>query len=451
MNKQNKIILIVFFFLCIFAMAAGIYLFPKEPLLPPGIDVIPPRQASTESEQRQADGTIQEEPPPIVSSVEMTLPAGQANAGTSVENPYISYPEKLIDLLGIDMDVMAKERDAFKNTIIHAGWMDRINDVLKDLAPEKRGAIIKNHTTLLYIKDKLNEAYLTGKIDHETFKEALADLMKWHQRTYEAILSRAEYEALFEISPEIVDDTIDELIGQTPEYSFILNQNVQVEEVKEQVQGYKLEEVNSHFKKMIFDRDQIGKQINAGEMTLEQARAALSKSQHAFISRCKDILTEDEINTIFGSVRALETGASQEEPAVLGDSDKIELGFEIENPQTRIDHVKEKIDKNKIEDIRFFYQERDTEREELISRLDAGEISSEELENISREMDAAFEENCRDILTTEEYQLIFGNPDTTNPAEQPALENSGETPRTDDDTKNDSEKKTENEAEDLAS
>jgi len=435
MNRQNKIILIGFFFLCIFAVGAGIYLFPKDAPLSSGIDDIPPRHSPVlQSERGDADVAIQEELPRIVSTAEKIVPAGQINAGTSEENPYISYPETLIDLLGIDLDEMIIERDAFKNTIIHAGWMDRINDVLQNLAPEKRDAIIQTNTTLFYLKDKLNEAYLTGKIDHETFKEALADLMKWHQRTYEAILSRAEYEALFEISPEIVDDTIDELIGQTPEYSFILNQNIQVEEVKEQVQGYKLEEVNSHFKKMIFDRDQIGKQINAGEMTLEQARAALSKSQHAFIARCKAILTEDEINTIFGSVRALETGASQEEPAVLGDSDKIELGFEIENPETSIDHVKEKIDKNKIEDIKFFYQERDTEREALISRLDAGEISSEELENISREMDAAFEENCRDILTTEEYQLIYGNPDTTNPAEQPFPENSGESANTENDT-----------------
>lgn len=445
MNKQNKIILIVFFFLCIFAVAAGIYLFPKDAPLPSGIDDTPPRKTSVpEPEQGDANGTI-------VFSAEKTFPAGQANAGASAKSAYISYPENLIALLGIDMDEMAKDQDAFKNTIIHSGWMDRINEILKGLSPEKREAIIKNHTALLYIKDKLNEAYLTGKIDHETFKKALADLMKWHQRTYEAILSRAEYEALFEISPEIVDDTIDELIDQTPEYSFILNQNIQVEEVKEQVQGYKLEEVNSHFKKMIFDRDQIGKQINAGEMTLEQARAALNKSQHAFIAQCKEILTEDEINTIFGSVTALETGASQEKPAVLGDSDKIELGFEIENPETSIDHVKEKIDKNKIEDIKFFYQERDTEREELISRLDTGEISSEELENISKEMDAAFEENCRDILTREEYQLIYGNPDTTNPAEQPVPEKSGDSGKTKSNTENDPEKKTENEGKDSAS
>ena len=234
-------------------------------------------------------------------------------------------------------------------------------------------------------------------------------------------LNTAEYETLFEISPDLVDETIDQLIGQTPEYSFILNQNILIEDVKAQVQEEKLEAVDSHFKKMILTRDQIGKQINAGKMTLEQAREAMAESQQEFIARCKEILTEAEINIIFGSVQALETGASQTKaPAVLGDTDKIELGFKIENPETSIQQVKDKVDPAKLADVEFFFQERETERENLINRLDNREITYEELENISREMDAAFEENCRAILTGEEYQLIFGNPDDPLPVEAPA-------------------------------
>jgi hypothetical protein len=193
-----------------------------------------------------------------------------------------------------------------------------------------------------------------------------------------------------------------------PRYSFILNQQIPEEEVAKQIQGYKLEEVDSHFKKMILERDQIGKKIGDGSMTLEQAREALQKSQAAFIAKCKDLLTEEEINTIFGSVAALETGGAQAEPpAVLGNSDEIELGFKIENPNTSIEMVKEKVDKNKIEDIKFFYQQRAREREELIAKLDAGEIKEEMVENISNEMDSAFEENCRGILTDGEYKMIF--------------------------------------------
>jgi hypothetical protein len=286
--------------------------------------------------------------------------------------------------------------------------------VLKNLDPEKKAAMIKNHTSLLYIKDLLNEAYLTGKIDHDTFIKAVADLMKWHQQTYQSMLTESEYEALYETTPEAANDIIDGVMEAAPRYSFILNQQIPAEEVTKQVQGYKLEQVDSHFKKMILDRDQIGKRVDSGEMTIDQAREALNKSQQAFIAQCKDLLTGEEINTIFGSVTALESGATQTDaPAVEGDSDIKELGFMIENPTTSIEMIKGKIDKKQLEDIKFFYQQTFQEREELIAKLDAGEIKEEVFDLMNNEMDKTFEENCRSVLKDEEYRLIFDREATT--------------------------------------
>ncbi len=441
MNKQNKILFIVLFFVCFAALALGIYFYPDAgPTPPPGFTATDNPAAADKTKPDTASLT------PTASSAETGLPAKAASQAAEKHSPdaskdddadpFVSFPEDLMALLDIDLAALEQGRDAFKNTVTHVGWMDRINDVLKNLDSARKAAIIKNHTTLLYVKDRLNEAYLTGRINHETFKKAITDLMKWHQHTYSAILSTAEYEALFEISPELVDDTIEEIINQAPEYSFVLNPNISEKALKEQVPGYKLEEVDSHFKKMILTRDQIGKQINAGKMNLDQARESMAASQHEFIQKCKEILTEEEINTIFGSVTALETGAVQTEaPAVLGDTDKVELGFEIENPATSIDKVKETVDPQKIEDIRFFYQEREKEREKVIEQLDAGEIPPEQMEDISREIDAAFEENCRAVLTGTEYDLLFENSDADpqetpadaetendNPAPQPAAE-----------------------------
>ncbi len=422
MKKQNKLILTGLFlgFIAIISMSAYLLLNNESMDQLPVVShkkIIPQEShdivSDADTKKIPVPDATHESPPPLLKP---------ADAGTS-KDPYVSYPESLLEILGIDMDELIEERDAFKSTIIHVEWMDRINEILKDLDPEKKAAIIKNHTSLLYIKDKLNEAYLTGKIDHETFKKALADLMKWHQRTYESILTDAEYEALFEISPDKVNDTIDALIDQTPDYSFILNQEIPADEVAKQVQGFKLEEVNSHFKKMILDRDDLGKQINAGEITLDQARGILNESQQVFIGKCKEILTEDEINTIFGSVEALEAGATQTEaPKVLGDTDEMELGFKIENPETSIENVTQKIDQNKIDDIQFFYQQRAMEREELIEKLEAGELTPEDIENMSNEMDAVFEDNCRDTLTTDEYKLLFDNPENKESVESPAPE-----------------------------
>ena len=418
MKKQNKLILAGLFLGLIAIISMSAFLLLNDESMDPlpvvsNKKVLPQKThdiiSHADMKKIPAPDVVHKSPPP---------PSKPTNDGESEVNPYVSFPESLFEILGIDMNALLEERDAFKSTMVHVEWMDRINGVLNNLDPIKKEAIIKNHTSLLYIKDKLNEAYLTGEIDHETFKKALTDLMKWHQKTYESILTGGEYEALFEISPDKVDDAIDALIDQTPEYSFILNPELQIEDIKEQVPGYKLEEVNSHFKKMVLDRDIIGKQINSGEMTLEQARATLNHSQQIFIANCKEILTEDEINTIFGSLTALETGATQTEaPAVLGDTDEMELGFKIENPGTSIENVTEKIDPNKIDDIKFFYRQRASEREELISRLDAGEITAEEIENISNEMDVAFEENCRETLTTDEYKFLFNNPENSEPVE----------------------------------
>ncbi|RJP84941.1 MAG: hypothetical protein C4518_17700 [Desulfobacteraceae bacterium] len=401
-------IIIGLLFGCVLLM--GIYLYPgHEPLQ---------EESPQPLHKNVPDASLKKEPAPLVSPTDEARMNPPATAASSDANPYISYPENILELLNIDMEKMIKERDAFKNTVIHVEWMDHVNEVLKGLDPEKQEAIIKNHTTLLYIKDLLNQAYLSGKIDHDTFIKALADLMKWHQQIYQSMLTGAEYEALYGTAPEAANDIIDGLMESAPRYSFILNQQIPAEEVAKQVQGYKLEEVDSHFKKMILDRDQIGKKIGDGSMTLEQAREALQKSQQAFISRCKELLNEDEINTVFGSVSALETGGTQTKPpAVLGDSDQTELGFEIENPNTSIEMVKEKIDQDKLEDIKFFYEQRAKEREELITKLDAGEIKPDAVENVSNEMDAAFQENCRSTLTDEQYQLVFDNQEIaeTNP------------------------------------
>ncbi|MFH2067301.1 MAG: hypothetical protein ABIK15_19025 [Pseudomonadota bacterium] len=356
-----------------------------------------------------AKTTLHPHPEPVADIKPVASPI-PAQTTSKEADPYVFYPDAILGLLKIDMEKMMAERDAFKNTIVHVEWMNRISNVLHNMDPEKREAIVQNHTALLYIKDLLNRAYLTGEIDHETFTKTLADLMKWHQKTYALMLTNEEYEALFEIKPEMAEEMINDMIEATPRYSFILNQEISTEEVTKQVQAYKLEEVDSHFREMILNRDQIGKKINAGEMTLEQARETLNQSQQAFIAKCKQMLTPDEINTIFGSVAALESGQTQtEQPAVLGDSDLAELGFKIENQDTSIEKVRNVLDKGKIEDVSFFYQQRAEEREKLVSRLNAGEIKEEELEKISGELDATFQENCRSILTDAEFKIIFNN------------------------------------------
>ena len=316
-----------------------------------------------------------------------------------------------MDLLGIDADWLAEQSLDAQNSAIHWDWMSRIDMILKNMDPEKRDAIVDNHTALLAIKKALNEAYLSGKIDYETFKASVADLLKWHQETYEAILSPAEYEALFEFKPEDADQIIDAMVNESPRYSFILNQDIPSKEVAQQVQAYKLEEVNVNFNKMMLIRDDIGQRLESGELTQDEARAALYQSQQEFIAKCKEILTLEEIDLIFGSVENLETGSTQTEPpAVVGTADIDQLGFKIENPQTSVAMVAEKLAKDKIENLNFLYEKKNFERDTLVERLNAGEITPEQIEPLFMQIESVYVEECRKILTDEEYQLIFDDP-----------------------------------------
>jgi hypothetical protein len=330
------------------------------------------------------------------------------NTIASPQEPYVSYSETIMQMLGIDEAGLFDESGKYKNSVAYVEWMDRVRNVLKNIDPEKLSAIMKNQAMHLYLKDKLNEAYLTGQMDHETFLKAVADLMKFQQRTYQSMLSDADYQALFEVSPEATDQYIDQFVEATPRYGFILNQMIPATEVVSQIPSYKMEEVNASFKKMIYERDQINKMIEDGSMPLEQARQAMQESQQTFVDNCKMILSEGEIDTIFGSVENLETGTvSEGPPAIQKGRDQAELGFEVENPTTSIEMVKKTLNQAKIDDIKLLFEQREQERQKLIQMLNAGEIAEQQIETISAQMDAVYAENCRAILTDQQYQLIF--------------------------------------------
>ncbi len=342
-------------------------------------------------------------------------PAAATTAADLIDHRQSGYPDALLELLGVDSNWLAEQGAHFLKSEIHTEWMGRIDAVLSGKDSAKKDAMAQNQTALLAIKEALNAAYLSGQLDWETFRNSVAELLKWHQDTYAALLSPAEYEALFEFKPEDAANIIDAMVAEAPQYSFILNQEIPVKEVTQQIQPYKLEEVNAHFNQMALDKDQIGQWIESGELTLEEAREALSLSQQQYIARCKEILTPEEIDLIFGSLKNLETGSTQTEvPAVLGTADIDQLGFKIENPQTSVQMVTEQIAKNKIEDLNFLFESTNHEKETLIEKLNAGKITPDQIDSQFTAIEAAYLEKCRKILTEEEFKLIFEDPPGQN-------------------------------------
>jgi len=211
-----------------------------------------------------------------------------------------SYPESLITKLKLDPSDINKNRDQFIQDKIHIEWMNHVHDVITGLDPQKEDSIIKIHTSLLFIKDRLDKAYFSNKINKQAFMTRLTVLMQWFQQANRSVVNKKEYEFLFGLTQE-------------------------------------------------------------------------------------------------------------EKKPYLTDPDDTGLGFPIENPKTTVEMVKKKLDDTAIKKIKSLYQLRKNEIGEIRQIIAEGAISPEEAKHIENDIQATYLNGCRDILTVEQFILIFGH------------------------------------------
>jgi len=343
----------------------------------------------------------------LIKKAEST-PANKKKSDISLA-PDILYPEPLLKKLKIDRNGILKHQGQFTKDHVHVEWMSHVHSILPHIDPEKENAIISIHLTLLYIKNQLNTTYLNGKISHQEFTNSIAELMKWFQKANQRVMSDEEHKNLFGISPKQGEAFIDQMTAQIPEYSFILNRNISVEEIKKIIPTHKLDQINILFRKIVAEQKKIGQQIEANALAPEQAQQAIQKSQQAFIDQCKEILAENEINIIFGSIQNLESGKMSDKPPNLSRIAEKQLGFPVENPEITIEMIREKIDNHTINRLAAFHQQRKQAIDDIDQILAAGDMDIDEAQKVTGKIQAGYIDQCREILTDEEFQLIFGN------------------------------------------
>jgi len=110
------------------------------------------------------------------------------------------YPDPILQKLDLTPSDVSTHQSEFTRKQIHKDWMDHVDDVLPEISPEKKGAISKTHTSLLFIKDRLDNAFFTNKINKQDYTTQLTGLMQWFQETNRSILNEEEYNALLGIS-----------------------------------------------------------------------------------------------------------------------------------------------------------------------------------------------------------------------------------------------------------
>jgi len=86
-----------------------------------------------------------------------------------------------------------------------------------------------------------------------------------------------------------------------------------------------------------------------------------------------------------------------------------QLGFPVENPEITIEMIREKIDNHTINRLAAFHQQRKQAIDDIDQILAAGDMDIDEAQKVTGKIQAGYIDQCREILTDEEFQLIFGN------------------------------------------
>ncbi len=226
------------------------------------------------------------------------------DTGTSKESAFF-YPDPLLQKLKINSYDIINNQSRFRNDPIHIEWMDHVHSALPDICSQKEETIIKTHTSLLFVKSRLDKDYFSGKISKQEFANQLTGLMKWFQEANRSVLSIKEYNALFGISDQ------DEAPAQAldGELGFpIRNPNTTIDKVKEAFDDqeiisltrfYQEQAREFHDIKNIYDTENIhGVEKEQIKKDMERIEREL---QTAFMNYCRDRLSDEKFKLLFGS------------------------------------------------------------------------------------------------------------------------------------------------------
>ena len=209
--------------------------------------------------------------------------------------------QELLDSLSLDMKDVENGQKQFEEDAICIEWDARINRKIGDkLSEEQKGLMRQNHLIALYIKDQADLNYLeNSEISHKEYKENLALVFKWHQKTYQEILSEEEYEQLFEVSADETDDIVDGMVNTGSEIE-IINPESTMDDVYQIVPIHKIEKLTMLFKERQLGARSIGEAVNAGEISVEEAGEVWNGYYQDYIDGAEDLLDAEEFELIFG-------------------------------------------------------------------------------------------------------------------------------------------------------
>ena len=227
----------------------------------------------------------------------------QAGFGAA-ESPELSYPESLLSKLEIDAPDVVKNRDEFKTDRIHRMWMRHVHSTIPDINANKEKYLVKIHTSMLYIKDRIDNAYLNGDINKQKFSARSAQLMRWFQKAHQRVLNEQEVASLFaNAGGKEVTGVID--TGNELEFP-IQNPETTVEMIKKKLDARTIKKIGRFYQGHARELRDIKKIYedpppDVKKEQIEKDMRRIKNELHAaYRNYCRKLLADEDFKLIFG-------------------------------------------------------------------------------------------------------------------------------------------------------
>jgi len=222
----------------------------------------------------------------------------------SQNRPSSPPPDLLLEKLGVSSQDIIQNRKEFSSDTVHTEWMNHVHDVLPEISRGEKKAIVKTHTTLLFIKDKLDKTYFGDMINKREYTAQLAGLMKWFQKANRSVLSKEEYNTLFGIPNSKAEMAI-----SPDELGFpIQNPETTIEMIKNKFDDRLIIDLTRFYQEQSQELRDIKKIYDTGDFRGTEAKQVKKDMQRterelyaAFMNYCRDILSGEQFQLLFGS------------------------------------------------------------------------------------------------------------------------------------------------------
>ncbi len=160
---------------------------------------------------------------------------------------------------------------------------------------------------------------------------------------------------------------------------------------------------------LLYFKDRLDKAYFSGKINKQEFTTQLAALMKWFQEANRSVLSKKEFSSLF------EVPLPDDESAPAQSSGG-ELGFPIPNPETTASMIKESFDDTTIRKIARFYQEHAQELRDIKKIYETEsfpDVKADQVKNdmlrIEKELQAHFMSYCQDILSDEQFQLLFEN------------------------------------------